>query len=167
MEDFHYKRTVVIFKMYLAVFCPWTPMVRIVNSFFFYYFCYRRGYLMSKLKVSLYNEKFVNHEPKASDFTRFSSVLSTSQVSYQAGKPIESVVYCFYKITLVFYEFTGTINHRFSTNQNARTFSVKFNYKISYPICASGIIVLLKTPAKYQEFFPTLSVKTNRFSACF
>ena len=47
---------------------------------------------------------------------------------YHAGKPIESVVYCFYTITLsktenvsVFYEFTGTINHRFLTNQNGRT----------------------------------------------
>ena len=35
-------------------------------------------------------------------FTRFSSVLPTSQVGYQAGKPIESVVYCFSKITLSF-----------------------------------------------------------------
>ena len=32
-------------------------------------------------------------------FTSFSSVLPTSQVGYHAGKPIESVVYCFYKIT--------------------------------------------------------------------
>ena len=29
-----------------------------------------------------------------------SSVLPTSQVGYHAGKPLESVVYCFYKITL-------------------------------------------------------------------
>ena len=64
-------------------------------------------------------------------FISFSSVLPTSQVGYQAGKPIESVVYCFYKITLskmenvsVFCEFTGTINHRFLTNQNARTILV-------------------------------------------
>ena len=58
-------------------------------------------------------------------FTSFSSVLPTSQVGYHAGKAIESGVYCFYKITLkhasVFYEFTGTINLRFLTNQNART----------------------------------------------
>ena len=53
-------------------------------------------------------------------FTSFSIVLPTSQVGYQSGKPIESVVYCFYKIT-VFFELTGTINHRFSNNQNART----------------------------------------------
>ena len=33
-------------------------------------------------------------------FTSFSSVLPTSQVGYHTGKPIESVVYCFYKITL-------------------------------------------------------------------
>ena len=59
-------------------------------------------------------EKLVNHEPKASDLQAF-----------HAGKLIESVVYCFYKITFkcvsVFYEFTGTINHRFLTNQDART----------------------------------------------
>ena len=90
-------------------------------------------------------EDLVNHEPKASDLQlSFSSVLPTSQVGSHAGKPIESVVYCFYKITLkhvlVVYEFTGTINlvprtfplgtscgtinHRFLTNQNARTILV-------------------------------------------
>ena len=37
-----------------------------------------------------------------SRFTSFSSVLPTSQVGYHAGKPIVSVVYCFYKITLSF-----------------------------------------------------------------
>ena len=46
-------------------------------------------------------------------------------MGYHAGKAIEGVVYCFYKITLknvlVFYEFTGTVNYRFLTNQNART----------------------------------------------
>ena len=49
------------------------------------------------------------------------------------GKPIESVVYCFYKITLkhvsVFFEFTGTINLRFLTSQNARTILVILYYK--------------------------------------
>ena len=35
-------------------------------------------------------------------FTSFSRVLPTSQVGYRAGKPIESVVYCFYKTTLSF-----------------------------------------------------------------
>ena len=44
------------------------------------------------------NESFVNHEPKGSWFTSFSRVLPTSQVGYYAGKPIESMVYCFYKI---------------------------------------------------------------------
>ena len=33
-------------------------------------------------------------------FTSFLSVLPTSQVVYHAGKPIESVLYCFYKITM-------------------------------------------------------------------
>ena len=35
---------------------------------------------------------------------------------------------------------------------------------ISYPTSPSGIIVLLKTPTKYREFFPTLFVKQSIFS---
>ena len=35
---------------------------------------------------------------------------------------------------------------------------------ISYPTSASGIIVLLKTPTKYREFFPTSFVKKPIFS---
>ena len=39
---------------------------------------------------------------------------------------------------------------------------------ISYPTCASGIIVLFKkTPTKYQEFFPTIFVKTTDFQLVF
>ena len=38
---------------------------------------------------------------------------------------------------------------------------------ISYPTSASGIIVLLKTPKKYREFFPTLFVKTTDFQLVF
>ena len=34
---------------------------------------------------------------------------------------------------------------------------------MSYPASASGIIVLLKTPSKYREFFPTLFVKQPIF----
>ena len=34
---------------------------------------------------------------------------------------------------------------------------------ISYPTSASGIIVLLKTPTKYREFFSTLFVKPADF----
>ena len=52
-------------------------------------------------------------------------------LGYHGGKPIESVFCCFYKLTLsktenvsVFYEFTGTINHRFLTNQNGRSILV-------------------------------------------
>ena len=37
---------------------------------------------------------------------------------------------------------------------------------ISYPTSTSGII-LLKTPTKYQEFFPTLFVKTTNFQLVF
>ena len=35
---------------------------------------------------------------------------------------------------------------------------------ISYPTSASGVIVLLKTPKEYREFFPTLFVKLTDFS---
>ena len=38
---------------------------------------------------------------------------------------------------------------------------------ISYPTSASGIIVQLKTPTKYREFFPTLFVKTTDFQLVF
>ena len=35
---------------------------------------------------------------------------------------------------------------------------------ISYPTSRSGIIVLLKTPTQYGEFFPTIFVKTTFFT---
>ena len=38
------------------------------------------------------------HEKSGEWFTSFSSVLPTSKVDYHASKPMESVVYCFYKI---------------------------------------------------------------------
>ena len=38
---------------------------------------------------------------------------------------------------------------------------------ISYLTFASGIIVLLKMPTKYQEFFPILFVKTTDFQLVF
>ena len=38
---------------------------------------------------------------------------------------------------------------------------------ISYPTSLSEIIVLLKTPTKYREFFPTLFVKTTDFQLVF
>ena len=38
---------------------------------------------------------------------------------------------------------------------------------ISYPTSASGIIILLKTPTKYREFFPTLFVNTTDFQLVF
>ena len=37
----------------------------------------------------------------------------------------------------------------------------------SYPMPTRGIIVLLKTPSKYREFFPTLFVKTTDFQLVF
>ena len=33
---------------------------------------------------------------------------------------------------------------------------------ISYPTSANGIIVLLKTPTRYRQFFPTLFVKKKK-----
>ena len=63
--------------------------------------------------------------------------VTLAQVGYNTSKPIKGVVYCFYKITLkhvsVFYEFTGTVNHRFLTNQNARTV-LSYSYFINYYI---------------------------------
>ena len=38
---------------------------------------------------------------------------------------------------------------------------------ISYPTSASGITVLLKTPTKFRELFPTLFVKANDFQLVF
>jgi len=38
---------------------------------------------------------------------------------------------------------------------------------MSYPASASGIIVLLQTPSKYRELFPTLFVKTTDFRLVF
>ena len=45
--------------------------------------------------------------------------------------------------------------------------TIKLAVIISYPACESGIIVLLKTPTKYREFFPTLFVKTTHFQLVF
>ena len=42
--------------------------------------------------------------------------------------------------------------------------SAELTVIVSYPTSASGIIVLLKTPKKYREFFPTLFVKQPIFS---
>ena len=41
------------------------------------------------------------------------------------------------------------------------------NRLISNATTASGIIVLLKNPTKYREFFPTLFVKTTDFQLVF
>ena len=38
---------------------------------------------------------------------------------------------------------------------------------ISYPTSASGIIDLIKTPTKYQEFFLTFFIKTTDFQLVF
>ena len=38
---------------------------------------------------------------------------------------------------------------------------------ISYPTSSNGLIVLLKTPTKYRDYFPTLFVKTSDFQLVF
>ena len=57
-------------------------------------------------------------------------------LSFAASKPVESVVFCFYKITVsktenvsVFYEFTGTINCTFF-NQSERAYYLIYFIKI-------------------------------------
>ena len=45
--------------------------------------------------------------------------------------------------------------------------SAKLVIIISYPTSASGIIVSLKTPTKYPEFFPTSFVKKTDFQLVF
>ena len=45
--------------------------------------------------------------------------------------------------------------------------SAKLAIIISYLTSTSGIIVLLKMPTKYREFFPTLLVKTTNFQLVF
>ena len=44
---------------------------------------------------------------------------------------------------------------------------MRVGYELAIGISASGIIVLLKTPTKYREFFPTLFVKTIDFQFVF
>ena len=53
--------------------------------------------------LGIHEKSIVNHEPKARDFFFLIQAFRVgyhSQVDYHASKPIESVVYCFYKITL-------------------------------------------------------------------
>ena len=47
-------------------------------------------------------DKLVIHEPKAIDLQAFRVFSHHPKVGYHAGKSIESVVYCFYKITFSF-----------------------------------------------------------------
>ena len=53
---------------------------------------------------------------------------STSQVGYDAGKPIESVVYCFYKLTLGFL-WVYRHNKPQVFNQSERAYYLSFFYK--------------------------------------
>ena len=56
-----------------------------------------------------------------------------------------------------------TIFNKYSTSVR----SVELAIITSYPTSASRIIVLLKTPTKYRQFFPTLFVKTTDFQLVF
>ena len=48
-----------------------------------------------------------------------------------------------------------------------KTRSAELAIIISHPTSATEIIVLSKTPTKYREFLPTLSVKTAHFQLVF
>ena len=81
-------------------------------------------------------------------------------LSFAASKPIESVVFCFYKITVsktenvsVFYEFTGTINCRFF-NQSERA------YYLSVVFCFYKITVSkTENVSVFYEFTGTINCR--------
>ena len=74
---------------------------------------------MSGLKKK---KPFGIHFPLAHDLEAFLVFSQNPPRIYFTAQPIENLVYCFYKtkpVASIFYEFTGTINHRFLTSQNA------------------------------------------------
>ena len=79
---------------------------------------YRRGNTRGMLEE---HEKSLLIVSRRRAFYKLFEYSPNIRMGYHAGKPIESVVSCFYKNVSVFYEFTGTINDRFLTNQNGRT----------------------------------------------
>ena len=92
-------------------------------------------------------EKLVNHELHASNLQAFRVFSQHPKCVIMPVKPIESVVYCFYKITLSLnYEFTATRNHRFLTNQNAGTILV-----ILYAMCKPGENTYIPLRALYRK----------------
>ena len=74
-------------------------------------------------------------------FTSFLSVLPTSQVAYHAGKPMESVVCCFYKIASSFL-WVYRHNKPYVFNQSIRA------YYLSYFITVFIIYILRNTHQK-------------------
>ena len=66
------------------------------------------------------------------------------------------------QLALTIFERCEQYNHRFDGIINNYSTTVRVII-IPYPTSASGIIVLLKTPTKYREFFPTSFVKTADF----
>ena len=75
--------------------------------------------------------------PLGSWVTSFSSVLPTSRVGYHAGKPIESVVYCFYKINLSF-PWVYRHNKPQVFNQSERAYYLSYSIKVK--ICFKSTI---------------------------
>ena len=70
------------------------------------------------------------------------------------------------------YIFNGPIGHsRQIKGQDYLTIfhacALDMSWLFSYPTSKSGIIVLLKTPTEYREFFPSLFVKTTDFQLVF
>ena len=95
------------------------------------------------------NEKLVNHSPSARDLS-FSRVLPASKVGYHAGKPIESVVYCFYKMTFKmaarFVDVSESEIHQFKENAVPQN-----NWYVCLHFFGSKCRQLLVTFAKYFQ----------------
>ena len=91
---------------------------------------------------------------------------------------IYTFLYCFERLFLCFTQFGGS-SHSLNFDKFRDTASLTINnysmsahwiwdgWKPTRRVARSGIIVLLKTPTKYWEFFPTILVKTTDFQPVF
>ena len=107
---------------------------------------------------------------------------SSSSLSIRATFCICCVIYtffyCFKRLFLCFTKFGGSY-HSLNFDKFRDTASLTINnysmsahwirdgWKPTRRVTRSGIIVLLKTPTKYWEFFPTILVKTTDFQLVF
>ena len=91
---------------------------------------------------------------------------------------IYTLFYCFKRLFLCFTKFGGSY-HSLNFDKFRDTASLLINnysmsahwiwdgWKPTRRVARSGITVLLKTPTKYREFFPTILVKTTDFQLVF